>query len=192
MKLRINRPKPLPTPPTAGGLKYDVEPEPEEEKDDLLELWTAGFSSTGAQQFTYRGQGLEPIPRPTAADGSPLDPQLPNEIPTLSSEEVGDLYAQFVSMCVYLEPQVALADVDSTEAEAYLEHIRARVRLKKTGTVPDKDSKTLNDQEFIKAEMVFLRLSAVTKLLRARLRGYEKGAAGLSRELSRRVGSPLQ
>jgi hypothetical protein len=162
-----------------------------EEPDELLQMWTSGFTREDASSHLSDVQGVGPIARPASEDGTPDDPQLPYDVTALSYEELGTLYGRFVGMASYFEGEVALADIDAVEAESFLEHVRAKVRLRKAGTVADKDAKTANDREFIEAEMTSLKFTARAKLLKARLRGYEKAAAGLSREMSRRTGIPV-
>lgn len=141
-------------------------------------MWEHGFSVDAATEHAERHARMPPRP------GS--DPDMPDDITRISGDQLGTLHAQFVAMADYLEGQVGLADIAAAEEEAYLEHVKAAIRLRKSGTVADKDAKTLNDETFIEAEMSTLRASARAKLLKARLRGYDKCAAALSREITRR------
>jgi hypothetical protein len=181
-------------------LKNTTAPAPEtfengvEEEDDLLQMWTAGFSRKGAVDRLRGIQGVSPVPRPLNHLGVPDDPQLPKgaRVTGLSSEDLGWLHMRFVAMVGYFQTEVTLAELDSAEAQAFLKHTQARVRLRKTGTVPDKDAKTFNDREFLEAEMRALTMQAQAKLLRGRLEGYIEYAKGLSREMSRRENLPRE
>lgn len=148
----------------------------------LSDRWKGGFSVREAQDVLEE-VGLGPVPCPDTA------PVMPPDIAVISSEELGTLHGLFVAFYEYLEEKVALLETDAAEKESYLEHVRAEVRLGKAGTVADKDAKTLNDPRVIEAEQDYLVAAGKARLLKARLRGYDKCAAALSREMSRRQGS---
>jgi len=115
-----------------------------------------------------------------------IKPDMPVDVTRLTSEQLGMLYAQMVAMCEWMDWKVVCAEMVAANQEAYLSHVRAEIRLGKSGTVKDKDSKTECDPVFLREELKSLTLTAKAKLLRARLRGYERNAAALSREMSRR------
>jgi hypothetical protein len=115
-----------------------------------------------------------------------IDPSFPDDITQLTDEELGRLFGRFIAMVDYLEQETAKADVGATSLEARLAHVKAAVRLGKSGTIADRDTKTLNDEAYLAAELPALEAEAKAKLLRARLRGYDKCASALSREMSRR------
>ncbi len=112
---------------------------------------------------------------------------MPDDITAISSDELGLLYGLFVAMCEYLDTATALAEIDSAEAEAYRLHVEAKERLRTSGTVQDKAAKTLNNEAYIEAEQESLVATGKAKLLRARLRGYDRCASALSREMTRRL-----
>lgn len=147
---------------------------------DPLADWHPGFSSRAATDHLESLGTVMPARPPT-------DPQMPDDITSVASDYLGMLHAQFVSYTEYLEAQLALAEIDADEQESYLEHVEAEIRLRKAGTVKDKDSKTKNDLRYIAAEQTALTAKARAKLLKARTRGYERCAAALSREMTRRA-----
>lgn len=124
--------------------------------------------------------------RPVDEHGEVIDPSLPPDVTLLTGEELGRLHAQMVAMIEWLEWKVAEADSRAATAEAFLEHTKAEVRLRKSGTVSDKAAKTLNDQRVVNAEVSFISFNAKARLLKGRVRGYDKVASALSREMSRR------
>lgn len=150
------------------------------EPPQALEKWVPGFASKFAISYF---EDKNPC---ALADRPDHDPDLPEDITALEYVEVGRLHWQYTQYCAYLEQVVALADVDAAEADAYLEHVKARTRLQKGGTVADKTAKTLNDETYLDAEQEHLKREAVAKLLKARLRGYDKHTSALSREMTRR------
>ena len=117
-------------------------------------------------------------------------PDMPADVTALSSEDLGMLYARYVAYTEFLETRAALADITSEEDQAYLAHVDAEVRLRKSGTVADKAAKTLQDPRFVEHEMKALQSKAKARLLRARVKGYERCGAALSREMTRRNPQP--
>jgi hypothetical protein len=162
-------------------LRYAKTPPPPEEPipPRALDAWQEGFSRGAAEEFIqeYCSMPSRPEIDPTMPSGSIVD---------MSNEDIGTLHAQFVSWVEFLEPQLALAEISAAEVEALKEHIQAEVRLRKAGTVADKNAKAINDQAFIEVEMKALTATAKAKLLKARLRGYDRCATALSREMTRR------
>jgi hypothetical protein len=151
---------------------------PIKEEESHLSRWTSGFCTRAAEEGSF--EDCPPLSRPDEA------PELPSDISTVQGDELGSLHARFAAYAAYLEEPVAQADLDADEREALLEHVQAKVRLTKSGTVADKNAKALNSEEYIEAEMAALSARAKAKLLKARLRGYDKITAGLSREITRR------
>jgi hypothetical protein len=127
------------------------------------------------------------VDQPKYKTGFHCRPVMPSDVTRITNDELGKLHGEFVLMCEWLDWIVAEADLRSASHESYLGHIKAEIRLKKSGTVADKDSKTLNDKKYIEEELKALTLNAKSKLLRARLRGYERCASALSREMTRRT-----
>jgi hypothetical protein len=106
----------------------------------------------------------------------------------LTSDDLGRLYLHHVAYLEYLERECALLDIDAAEAEVWVTQLEANIRHKKAGTVKDKDMKTRMDPEFVSADLDRLEKEAKSKLLRARLKSFERRASALSREMSRRQG----
>lgn len=144
-----------------------------------LDSWVPGFMRRAAEEHAA-ALGFVLPERPAS------DPAMPTDITSIDNTELGYLHAAFVAYLEWLEPQLALVEVDADETEAYLEHVKAEIRLKKSGTIADKDAKTINDPVYLEQEQSFLVSKAKAKLLRARVKGYERCAAALSREMTRR------
>lgn len=115
-----------------------------------------------------------------------INPRLPEDLTALGDRELGKLAGQMTAMGQWLEEQLALADIEHTAHEAHLEQLKARVRLEVTGTVPDKAAKVEADPRVIAAVNETFLKEATFKLLRAKLRGYDKAYTALSREQTRR------
>jgi len=152
----------------------------------FLERWRAQRPAVdraveALEEFNVGGQA-----QPTDADGYALDPQMPHDITAVTNTELGTLYGQFVAMATWLDGEATEKEMRAVEAEAYVDHLKAATRLSKTGTVPDKDARTNNDPEVISAEQELLVAQAKAKLLRTRVRGLERCASALSREITRR------
>lgn len=156
--------------PKPKSIEDDATYDYDELANDLVEPIEAALDARG-------------IPRPQSVD---WEPELVDDVTDLGSRELGMLHARFVAVCQWLDTEVARAEIDAARAEAYMKHVAAEVRLSKSGTVADKDAKTLNDSRFSEAELTSLKADAKAKLLRARLKGYERYASALSREMSRR------
>jgi hypothetical protein len=150
----------------------------EQEEASPLDKWKQGFSVKAAMEAAEHD--CPPLACPSEA------PLMPDDISHVGADELGELFGRFSAYAAFLEEAVALADIDAGEKEAYLEHIQAKVRLTKSGTVQDKNAKALNSEEYIHCEMESFKAGAKAKLLKARLRGYDKCAAALSREITRR------
>lgn len=124
---------------------------------------------------------------PTNAQGEPLDPQLPDDITAVSIQELGKLYGQFMAVSSYAEPQVALADIEHTDAKAHLNFIEAQSGLMSDGSNQQERKWNLQlDPEYRKAQEAERVAYAKFTLLEHLIKRYEKAAASLSRELTRR------
>jgi len=154
--------------------------EPEEEVVRPLDVWTHGFSANAA---------IEAVAEFAPMADQPVEaPSTPGRVTDLSNEDLGMLHAQFAAFAEYLEPQVALMEIQAAEDESFLAHITAEIRLVKSGTVADKNAKAINDPKYIEAEQRQLVSTAKAKLLKARFNGYVRITSALSREISRRTG----
>lgn len=145
-----------------------------------LASWVPGFSVKAATDFLEDIDDVMP-PRPSRG------PEMPPDVTLLTSGELGKLHAQFVAYVGYMETQLALVEVAAQESAAYLEHVQADVRLRKTGTVPDKNAKSISDPRYVQTEQANLVAHAKAKLLKARVKGLDRSAAALSREMTRRL-----
>lgn len=153
---------------------------PEEPASDPLANWNPGFSRQAATDH-LEALGVTMPTRPS------YEPRLPDDVTQISGEELGMLHAQFVSFVEWLEAEMVLCELDADENESLLEHVDAEIRLRKAGTVADKAAKTKNDPRYVETELAALSTKAKYKLLKARVRGHERCAAALSREMSRRA-----
>lgn len=145
-----------------------------------LEGWKQGFSREAAQSYYEDELGLQLPSKPE------YDVAMPDDLSAIGSMELGTLHAQYVAYVQWLESALAVIEITAREDASYLEHVAADIRLRKSGTVPDKQAKTLKDQRYVDAEQTALISSAKAKLLKARVNGYERLAAALSREMTRR------
>lgn len=139
------------------------------------------FDPASMAQEAVRALGI-----PVAMQPGDDAPTLPRDITQVSSEELGYLYGSFVAYTAYLADQTALAEIDAEKDQGYFDHLKAEVRLRKSGTVADKDAKTLNDPEIQELEQQLLVSQAKARLLKARERGFDKKSNALSREMTRR------
>ena len=142
--------------------------------------WNKGRTRQAAADY-WEAQEFEDVERPDV-------PATVYDAVDLSSDDLGRSYMHHVAYLEFLEREVALLDIDSTEADVYEEQTEALVRLGKVGTVKDKDTKTRLDPAYIEAQLDALEKQAKLKLLRARLKSFERRANALSREMTRRQG----
>lgn len=131
-------------------------------------------------------RAVEALGVPVAWQPDEEAPRLPRDITAISSEDLGYLHGSFSAYTAYLADQTALAETAASRVEAYYELFRAEVRLRKSGTVADKDAKTLADPEVQTLEQELLVAQAKARLLKAKERGYDRQASALSREMTRR------
>lgn len=146
---------------------------------DRPNRWTPGFSTKTALDH------LDEL-NVSLAERPDADPVMPQDITSISGEELGRLMAQFIAFGEFLNAQVALAEIAAEEDETSKDLLEAEIRLRKAGTVADKTAKVRTDAEYIEQQQRCLNSKAKAKLLRAMSRRYEKCASGLSREQTRR------
>lgn len=114
------------------------------------------------------------------------EPGMPEDVTKLLSHQLGELHGKFASFEAWLLERLALAETDADTADVWLEQVQAQTRLAKSGTVADKNAKAATSPLVMKAKQDLLFLQARAKLLKARVRGFEKLTAALSREMTRR------
>lgn len=123
-----------------------------------------------------------PLPK-RPGDGAP---QLPGNVNDLHDDELGYYLSSYARWCDYGEFVVANADVRHCMAASNHEYIASRVRLEKTGTVPDKASKTHIDHRYQESLLEMETAFATLRMSKSVLSGYQKMYDALSREITRR------
>lgn len=186
-KTEVPKPVPVnPAPKRERGTRKGEEPARGLPTEYRPSVSLAPDSMSEAVEYVYEDIGLAPIDNPQ------FDPKLPEDITKVDDHELGRLLGQFSAMIQYLEERVALADISSTDKDTVLDALKAEVRLLATGTVPDKTAIVLTHPTVIEALLQSLQASAVVKLLKSRMSGYERAYGAISREISRRDTSMAQ
>lgn len=131
-----------------------------------------------------------PLPRRPRSDV----PELHGDLTDLEDSDLIDLLVKFTRWADYSGGQLAVADVDERFADAYLDKLKAMGLVetyedegpKKGGVTRARAGKTL-DPVYQEAVQDKLNAYARRKLLSARHEAFERDAAVVSRELTRRV-----
>lgn len=136
-----------------------------------------------------------PLPRKPRADV----PELVKDLTDLEDGALMDLLVEFTRWADYSGGQLAVADVDERYADAYVDQLKAKhlvetydlpddttPKSKRPGVTVARASKSL-DPIYQDAVQDKLNAYARRKLLAARHEAFERDAAVVSRELSRRI-----
>lgn len=144
------------------------------------------FQAVEMAKARLKAASLRMMNRPVDEDKKPLDPRLPENITYLSSEELGNLFAQFAIMSQYTIQVVAIAAVERAARARIDKFTRARAHLQKTGTIADKAAKVEVDQAVRQTGFELLKGDSTTTLTEALLNSYVIGRDTCSREMTRR------
>ena len=130
--------------------------------------------------------------RPLDAKGEPLDPRLPYDLTALSDVAIGTIHGEFALMAQYATLHLAIIGVESAARKKADKITRAKVRLEKTGTNPDKEAKVEVDPRVRTLGFDVLVGESTYALTEAAMHGYLIGRDAVSREMSRRMGLDRQ
>ncbi len=128
------------------------------------------------------------IPKaPLAEDGGMLQLELPRKIADWSSDELGELYAQFSGLASYAEVHVATADVERSDAKAHHEKMKALQGLSTEGAnATERNAAVAMHPDVVAASEEFRIADAKYTLLTSLFNGYDRSMRTISREFSRR------
>lgn len=135
---------------------------------------------------TFTRLRVQAFPRPTKRDGTLLDPRLPSDLTVLNDVQLGRLYSEFACMAQYVQLHIAERAVEYSLAKAEDRHVRARVRLTKSGTNGDKEAKTEMDPRAAKTGLRLFKGEAIHSMTEAVMAAYIIGRDATSREMTRR------
>lgn len=130
--------------------------------------------------------------RPLNEKGEPLDPQLPRDLTALSDIAIGKIHGEFALMAQYATLHLAILGVVAAATKKADKITRAKVRLEKTGTNPDKEAKVEVDPRVRTIGFDVLVGESTCTLTEAALQGYLIGRDAISREMTRRMGLERQ
>ena len=122
-------------------------------------------------------------------------PELHGDLSDLEDGALMDLLVKFTRWADYSGGQLAVADVDERYADAYVDQLKARGLIESWGGEEDGKKRTVTEMRATKhldpiyQEAVQVKLNAYArrKLLSARHEAFERDAAVVSRELTRRL-----
>lgn len=143
-------------------------------------------SVVGRVQEKLAAMQLTVPERPRKKDGSLLDPQLPPDLTTLNDVQIGRLFTQFCLMAQYVQLQLAVWTVEKTVAKQAEKYVRAETRLRKDGTVSERDAATEVDKRVRDRTMKTLTSEGVETMTNAMMQRYIIGRDAISREMTRR------
>jgi hypothetical protein len=113
--------------------------------------------------------------------------ELPWQIDTVPSSELGRLYGQFSAMATYAAVHVGLADVARSESKYRLTIVSAETTLQSNGSnAAERKAAVELDEQVMQAAEVHRLADARYVFLASLLQGYERSIATISREFSRR------
>lgn len=178
------------TEPLKGVAKFNAallkkKPEYVPDKPTVAETWDK-LGSSSEQAFDEYLAAAGAVEQPADEDGNAISPVMPSNITLLSSDELGHLYGHFIAMATWLDEQATLAEARAAECDVFFDQTKAEELLTKNGTVAAKNAKATTAEHIILAEHSALVATAKAKLLRSRVRGFERCASALSREMTRR------
>lgn len=126
------------------------------------------------------------LKRPLGSSGKELNPKLPSDLTLLSDTRLGALFGEFCIMTQFAKQQLAAKRVQRAGAKVAEKYARAETRLRKEGSVPDKDAQVEVDRRVRSRAMEVLVTEGVETLTEAMLDAYIVGRDALSREMTRR------
>lgn len=135
----------------------------------------------------FRTLGLRVPPRPVGEDGEPLDPVLPPDLTALSDQQLGRLFSQFACMAQYIQLYLARRGVETAVYKSEEKKLRAKVRLEKSGTSPDKDAKAEVDPRVREMGFHYLVAEGAWTMTDAAMNAFLIGRDATSREMTRRI-----
>lgn len=119
-------------------------------------------------------------------------PMVPMDLGELTPDEMMNLFAEFSAWAGYAAVKVAEAEAMEEDAEGDLKVAEARFIINETEGGEEKvtvaRSRRDQDAEIVRLRKLLRQRRAVRKLLSTYFSNYERSAAVLSRELTRRTG----
>ena len=119
-------------------------------------------------------------------------PEVPLDLGELTADEMMNLFAEFSAWAGYAAVKVAEAEAFEEDAEGDLKVAEARFIINETEGGEEKvtvaRSRRDSDPQIVKLRKELRRRRAVRKMLTTYFSNYERSAAVLSRELTRRTG----
>lgn len=130
--------------------------------------------------------GFEPVPKP---EGKP--PRVPMTVGDLTPDQLMEMFAAYTAWFEYASLQVGAAEALEDDIEDDLNLAKARYMIVETEAGTDKvtvaRARRDTDPKVIELQKQWRKARAVRKSLQTYLTNYEKTAAMLSRELTRRT-----
>lgn len=118
--------------------------------------------------------------------------QLPNDITTLSSEQLGETFTVLTAWADYASSQLAIAQIEERSALNRLNLLENRLLVTKMGSAVKGERVTLVkaqiaiDEDILELSQDYEDKYAYRKLVEMMLSNYERDIALVSRELTRR------
>jgi len=154
--------------------------------EDLVTSDTADKTVIDRVEYRVRKIGFtaaEPLKR----KGQHYIPKLPSKgVSRLTDAEVTDLQAQFVTMTTYAGEQALIQDTMAAVYSVEAKRMKARVRLKATGTASEREDKATIHPKVVELEDKAMVAKFSGKRIQERREGFEKSRGVCSRDVERR------
>lgn len=135
----------------------------------------------------FKSLGLTVPRRPKTLDGEDLNPELPADLTALTDQELGRLHGEFACMAQYIQLRLAQRSVETSVYKSEERKLRAKVRLEKTGTNPDKEAKAEVDPRVRELGFHYLVAEGAQTMTDAAMSAFLIGRDATSREMTRRI-----
>lgn len=134
-----------------------------------------------------RQLGLSTAPRPTDADGNPIELDFPQDLSRLTSDELARYLGYYTAMEDYAGGQLALLDAAHL-VEKYNDKIQGTISMLESNekTKYERDAQAKLDPAASAQALAYYTRVAEFKLLVAVHSGYSEKKKAISREISRR------
>lgn len=128
------------------------------------------------------------VPQPLMRKGKRFIPKLPAQVSKLTDEEVSDLQGQFVVMMEYAGEQAIIQDIMATAYAVEAKRMKAKVKLKMSGTATEKEDKACIHPKVTELEDKAAVAKGSYKVIQNRREAFDKARGVCSRDVVRRQG----
>ena len=125
--------------------------------------------------------GLQMAPRPMLDDGSYYDGHLPADINSYTNKELGEIYSLQCRFADWVHGLLTVAKASASNAEQKLKQAKAQIRKRQTGTVQDKEDKTVTDSRYVEANVNYIEEDTYSRFVEIRAEAASRDLRVVSR-----------